>query len=289
MKISLIINPAAGQRRIQKHLSEIQTRLEAAGFSLTIYLTEKEGQAKELALCATEEGSQAVIAVGGDGTVSEVINGIAEKKVKFGLIPAGTADVFAHEMEIPTHRFLKACDIIIQGKTKKIDLGKANGRYFVLMVGVGFDAQVISEVRPEIKRLLKDAAYPLTGIKTLLTYKPSLIRVELDSRVIQGYFVVIGNARYYAGRFSVAKEAQINDGLLDVCIFTGKTAASFVKYVKNVIVGTHLKLSDVKYCRAKKIAVTSDEPVFVQADGEVIGKTPMKLLVLPQALEVLVP
>jgi len=289
MKAALIVNPIAGQGRIEKNLSKIKNRLEIAGFDLIVYVTEHEGQATRLAERAVEEGIKTVIAAGGDGTVSEVINGLAKKNIKFGLIPAGTADVFAHEVGIPTHNPLKACDIIIDGKNKQIDLGKANDKYFVLMAGVGFDAQVVREVKPEAKRLLKDAVYSLTGIKTLLTYKPSLLEIEFDNCSTHGYFVVIGNARYYAGRFSVTREAKIDDGLLDVCVFTGKTVASFVKYVQGVITGGHLRFSDVSYYRAKEIKIVSDGPALVQADGEIIGKTPMKFSIAPRALEVLVP
>ena len=143
MKTALVVNPVAGQGRSKKILSKVKPRLEAAGFELEVRLTEQEGQAAQLANQAKKEGTHAVIAIGGDETVSEIINGIAGSKVLFGLIPSGTADVFAHEIGIPTHRPLAACDIIIQGKTKKIDLGKTASSYFVLMAGIGFDAQVV--------------------------------------------------------------------------------------------------------------------------------------------------
>ena len=289
MKAALIVNPVAGQGRIERNLSKIRIRLEAAGFNLMVYVTARGGQATQFAIDAIRKGSQTIIAAGGDGTVSEVINGMVGSNAKFGLIPGGTADVFANEMEIPAHNFFKACDIIIDGKTKRIDLGKANSRYFVLMAGIGFDAQVVHEVKPEIKKMLKDVAYPLTGIKTLFTYKPSLMKVELDNQSTQGYFVVVGNAKYYAGRFSVTREAQIDDGLLDICIFGGKTATSFVKYIQGVITGSHLRMSDVDYHRAREITITSEKPTLVQVDGEVIGKTPMKFTVVPLALEVLIP
>lgn len=289
MKVALIVNHVAGQGRSKKFLSKVKSKLESAGFRLTVYLTEREGQATQFAKQAKREGNKVVIAVGGDGTVSEVINGIAQSKIQFGLIPSGTADVFAHEVGIPTHRPLVACDIIIQGKTKNIDLGKAGSKYFALMAGIGFDAQVVYEVKPEVKRLLKDIAYPLTGIKTLLTYKPSLMQIKLDKQSTQGYFVVIGNARYYAGRFSITKKARIDDGLLDVCVFGGKTMAGFVKFIQGVITGRHLKLADVSYYRAKEISITSSQRTLVQADGEIIGKTPMNFSIVPQTLPVFVP
>lgn len=289
MKAALIVNPFAGQGRTKKNLLRVQNKLKSAGFDLTVFVTEKENQATEFAAQAVKNGNQIIIALGGDGTVSEAVNGIAGSKAKQGLIPGGTGDVFAREMEIPTHNVLRACDIIIRGKTRKIDLGKANGRYFVLMAGVGFDARVISEIKPEMKRWLKDLAYPLTGIKTLFTYKPTLLRIKLDNEIAQGYFAVIGNARYYGGRFSVAKEAQIDDGLLDVCVFHKKSVASFIRYFQGVIIGSHLKMADVSYYRARDIEITSEEPVLVQADGDVIDQTPMGFRALPRVLDVLVP
>lgn len=289
MKAALIVNPVAGQGRIERVLPEVQAKLKAAGFNLAVYLIEHEGQAVRFAREATKRGIQTVIVAGGDGTLSEVVNGVAGEKVRLGLIPAGTGDVFAHEMGIPTHQPFEACNIIIEGKTKQIDLGRADDRYFVLMAGIGFDAQVVRDVKPEVKKLLKDLAYPLAGVETLLTYQPVLLRVRIDDRFTRGSFVVVGNARYYGGRLKVTKEAQIDDGLLDVCVFTGKTMASFVQFVSAVITGLHLSLKEVEYYRAKEIDITSDEPVLVQTDGELIGRTPMKFSVVPKALTVLAP
>lgn len=289
MNAAVIVNPVSGQGRAKKFLPEIMAELEAAGLRPRVYLTEQEGQATQYAANAVREGSRLVIAAGGDGTVSEIINGIARTDVRLGVIPAGTGDVLAKELGIPAHRPLEACKIIIKGKTKQIDLGQADERHFVLMAGIGFDAQVVKEVDPKVKRLLKDLAYPLTGIKTLLTYKPSPLNITFDGRSTEGYFVVIGNARYYGGRFSITRQGEIDDGLLDVCVFKGNTTASFVRYVEGVITGTHLRFGDVDYYKAKHISVLSETPVFVQTDGEVIGKTPMEFSIAPQALTVLVP
>lgn len=289
MKVALIVNPVAGQGRSKKFLSKVTHKFDSAGFKLDIYSTKQERQAAELTKRAIKDGNEIIVAVGGDGTVSEVINGVKNSTIKFGLIPSGTADVFAREMGIPTHNPFLACNIIEQGKTRHIDLGKIENNYFVLMAGVGFDAQVVNEIKPELKRLFKDIAYPLTGLRTLLTYRPSLMQIKTDSHSTGGYFVVVGNARFYAGRFSITRKARIDDGLLDVCVFKGKTMASFIKFIQGVATGQHLKLADVLYCQTKEIWISSEHRTLVQADGDVIGETPVKISIIPQSLEVLIP
>lgn len=290
MRAVLIVNPTAGQGRAGRILSEVEELLRTGGLDLKVFRTEKPGEATLLTKRALAEGCERVIVLGGDGTISEAINGLAGSKAVLGVISAGTGEVFAAEMGLPTDP-VEACRVVIGDKIREIDLGKADGRYFVLMAGIGFDAQVVKEVKPEVKRMLKDLAYVLTGIKTLLTYKPTLMRIVLDGgKAIEGYFAVVGNARCYAGRyFSVATQASIDDGWLDVCVFKRGDMASFVRYLTGVLLRRHLDYSDVQYFRTKAVSIESLHPVLVQADGELIGQTPMRFSVVPRALPVIVP
>jgi len=301
IRAALVVNPTAGQGRAKKILPEVKRLLQIGGLDLSIFRTEGSGDATLLARRALGEGCERVIVLGGDGTISEAINGLAVPdgrqagrqaglKAALGVVSAGTGEVFAAEMGLPTDP-VEACRVIVEGKVRKIDLGRADGRHFVLMAGIGFDAQVVKEVKPEVKRMLKDLAYVLTGIKTLLTYKPTLMRIVLDDgKAIEGYFAVVGNARYYAGRyFSVATQASIDDGWLDVCVFKKGDIASFVRYLTGVLLRRHLDYSDVQYFRTKALSVESLYPVLVQADGELIGQTPMRFSVIPRALSVIVP
>jgi len=296
LKLALIVNPTAGQGRTEKALPQVKRKLKEV-FNLQVYRTQMVGDGILLAKKALNQDCQILVAMGGDGTVSEVVNGIVGSKAILGVIPCGTTNVFAAEMGIPFNSF-KACEVILRGSTRKIDIGKAypsgrrgNNRHFVLMAGVGFDAQIVQEVDPEVKRMLKDLAYILTGIKTLFTYKPTLMEIELDGeKKEKGYFVVVGNARCYAGRyFSITTRASIGDGWLDICIFKKGNIASFVRYITGVLLRKHLAYSDVYYRRAKRIQITASVSTLVQADGELIGQTPMHFTILPHAVSVITP
>ncbi len=192
-------------------------------------------------------------------------------------------------MKIPLST-IDACRIIAKKNFKKIDMGQAGEKKFVLMAGVGFDAQVVEEIHPEVKKMLKDLAYKLIGIKTLLTYKPAYLEIEIDQKVkTGGYFVVIGNAKYYAGHYAITRKAKIDDGLLDVCLFTRGKIKDFIKYISGVMTDTHLFFEDVYYYQAKEVIIHSESRVPVQVDGESIGELPMNFKVLPASLKIAVP
>ncbi len=285
MKVALIVNPIAGQGRAIKVLPKVEKELQDH-FELLVLRTLPEKDGLALSRIALEEDCQAVVALGGDGTISQVINALAESKVPLGVVPCGTANVFANEMGIPRDPG-KACRIVLDAKKREIDLGKADGQFFLLMAGIGFDANVVRDVNPDVKRMLKDLAYVLTGVKTVLTYRPSRMTVRVDEEHEQdGYFVVVGNARFYAGRFSVTKMASIEDGLLDVCIFKNGEMKSFARYITGVLLGNHTGFSDVEYLRGRSIRIEAAHPTLVQADGELIGELPMVFSVAPRALSV---
>jgi len=285
LKVALIVNPIAGQGRAIRVLPKVQKELQDH-FELLVLQTQPDKDGLVLSQLALEENCQAVVTLGGDGTISQVINALAALKVPLGVVPCGTANVFANEMGIPRDP-KKACRIILNGKTRQIDLGRADGQFFLLMAGAGFDANVVKDVNPDVKRMLKDLAYVITGVKTILTYRPSKMTVHVDEEPEQeGYFVVVGNARFYAGRFSVTKMASIEDGLLDICIFKNGEIRSFARYITGVLLGNHTGFSDVKYLRGRNVRIEATQPTLVQADGELIGELPMIFSVAPQALSV---
>lgn len=285
MKVALIVNPIAGQGRSIKVLPKVKEAL-GAHCELMIRETRQRGDGLVLGQLAAEEKCEVVVVLGGDGTISEVANALAQTDIPLGVIPCGTANVFANEMGIPRDLH-KACRVILNGRTRQIDLGRANGQFFVLMAGVGFDAKVVQDVNPDVKRMLKDLAYVITGVQTILTYKPSRMVICIDENIeIEGYFVVVGNARYYAGRFSITTMASIEDGLLDICVFKNGDIKSFARYITGVLLGRHPSFKDVEYLRGKIVKIEAENPTLVQADGELIGKLPMVFSAIPQGLSV---
>lgn len=288
MKLALLVNPYAGQGRPMRALREVLKELEREKVKVEVFYSAVPGGVKEAALKAARIKPDKVVVVGGDGSLNEAVNGLVDCPAPIGIIPAGTANVLAREMNIPFNS-REATKIVLEGRERAIDLGQANQRCFLLMVGVGFDAQVVAQVSLEAKEIFKDLAYVFTGFNELRHYQSCQMAVRFNSQTKESFFTVVANSRYYAGKYSLADKASIDDGLLDVCLFKSKTQLGLVKLVLSVITGTHLSLKELEYCLAKTVEIDSSRPLWVQCDGEVLGKTPVTIKLHPKKLRVIVP
>ena len=248
----LIVNPNAGSFS-NLDLDEVKDKFKIKHIALSIVKTKRMGDGVSIAkksVCKYDF----VIAAGGDGTINEVINGIAQgknTKACFGFIPLGTENLLAQVFGISLDN---AVDVILKGKTKLIDLGKTKGRFFVLMAGIGFDAHIASvmEKKPLFKYLLGSGAYMLTAVDELFNYEPSEITVQSGKRKVKGYFVIVSNTKYYGGMIEVAPKASMINGVLDVCVFQNKDVFSMIKYAFSAPFGMHTSLSDVVYFKTKQ-------------------------------------
>ena len=281
-EILVILNPAARSDKAKKTWQKIE-----AFPGCRLRMTGARGDAKAEAERGVEEGFRYVVAAGGDGTVNEVVNGIAGTGVGLGILPVGTMNVLASELGIPSD-LDAAWSVIRGGYTRKIDLARANERYFIQLAGVGLDAQVVEETSAEFKRNFGPLSYVISAAQIALRKPPRLV-VEVDGEQQEGSFVLIGNGRYYGGPFVVFKDAQIDDGLLDVLIFKNLGYLDIAKYLGTLLLGKHTELADVSYFQTRKLRVTSDEKVPVEVDGEVIGHLPVTLEISSRKMEVLVP
>jgi YegS/Rv2252/BmrU family lipid kinase len=291
VKTRLIVNPKAGPERAKRLLPILVERLERMGHSVDIAETSKVGDGIVLAKEAVEEGYELMVSCGGDGTLNEVINGMVGSDALLGVIPLGTVNLFCQETGIGLDS-TSACDIIQSGNVRKIDLGKAGDRYFILCAGIGFDAHVVSEIEPQFKRIMGAMAYPLSGIKSLFSWKPTKMLIQIDDQPIKrkGYLVVIGNTSFYGGKdICVTPLASFTDGWLDICIFKKRTALDIIRYSLGVVFRRHTEFEDIEYFKAKSIKIEAERPVLVHTDCEVIGEVPMEFSVVPKALPVLLP
>jgi YegS/Rv2252/BmrU family lipid kinase len=292
MKIKLIINPKAGNSRGRVTLpllSKIKRRFQENGISVDLFFTKKKGDALREAKKSSDY--DAIVVGGGDGTINEVVNGIVGSSITpLGIIPLGTVNLLAKEVGIPDDP-IHACDVIIRGKMRRIDIGKAGTHYFTLMAGIGFDAEVIENVNPDTKRILGTSSYLFAGIKTLAKYRPSLMSIRIENKIEQaGYFVIISNAKMYADEvIRVARDADLTDGLLDVYVFKNGKRHDFLRYAFGILVGKHTHYGDVKYFKVKRVEIRAKTSALVHTDCEIIGKTPMEFTVLPKALKIIVP
>lgn len=281
-KTVVILNPAARGEKA-KSMTE---KIEKMALGAYVSLSSAPGHARDLARHAVAEGFAKVVAAGGDGTINEVVNGIAGSDVSLGILPIGTMNVFAAELGLPLSNLRKCWDIIEAGHTRSVDLPRANRHYFVQLAGVGLDAQVVQETSWNFRKNFGPLSYVISAAQIAARKPPKLI-VEADGRETEGSFVLIGNGRFYGGPFTIFKEAQIDDGKLDVLIFKNLGYLDIVRYLNGVIFGTHMQLPDVEYFQTAKAIIRSEQKVPVEVDGEVIDNLPVTFRVSPRKLNVI--
>jgi YegS/Rv2252/BmrU family lipid kinase len=297
MKFLLIVNPAAGQGRAPEALEAMQAVL--APVLGGVVVTQERGDAERAAREASANGCGAVLAAGGDGTVNEVVNGLLaaggeEGPLPLGLVPVGTQNVLAHELGLPAADFDATLALLRAGRTRRIDVGLAGRRHFVLMAGFGFDAQVVREVLRPMKALLGPAAYALATVGALATYRSTQVRLRLDGEEVrsEAFLVVVANAASYAYRqIKLAPFAALDDGWLDVCVFERARGdrVGFATQMMAVLARRHLRDPRVRYYRGRHLVLESDPPIQGQMDGDTFGGTPVEISLLPRALPVFVP
>jgi YegS/Rv2252/BmrU family lipid kinase len=310
-KIKLIVNPKSGRgvkmpyplekilgfrpraknnnRNVEDYIAEIQKSLKALGLEIETSVTAYGGHGTEIARECAEQGYDLVIACGGDGTINEVINGLAESDTALAVIPLGTANVFAIEMGSPV-KLEDICQMIAAGETRKIDLGLANDRYFACMLGVGYDAHILKMADSELKGRWGAMAYAIAGTRNLLKYRFRKIRYQLDDeeKIRKGRYLFVCNGKFYGGGMELAPDADPSDGLLDVCVLKKKGLINFIRYLYGIWRGKVKHAPGVKSFRCRKVSILKKGKHPVHVDAEYLGKTPVKIEVRPLALKVCV-
>lgn len=287
----LVANPSAGPRRWRAELKAAVACLRQQGWEIAVAQTRERGQAGALAQKAVAQGYPAVLACGGDGTVNEVIQALVGTPVALGLLPCGTANVFAHEVNIPLGP-LAAAKALLGAIPRRLDVGRANGRYFLLFAGVGFDAAVVRwvEAHPKTKRAFGPLAFIGAGLGIGLSYRPTAIRLTLDGQLIQrdAALILVCNVRRY-GLVTMAPQARPDDGLLEVFVFSGRGLGQRVRQFRAVLRGQTGSAPGVESYQARALHIAADHPLPIQVDGEPAGTTPLQCTVLPRAVTVLIP
>ena len=278
----IILNPAARSEKARGTWARIQ-KLPSA----VTRLTSAPGDARALAAWAVEQGFRAVVAAGGDGTINEVVNGLAGSEVVLGVLPVGTMNVFAAELGLPGD-LDRAWQVILAGKTRKIDLARANDQYFVQLAGVGLDAQALQETSWESKRSYGPLSYLVSAAQIAARVPPRLL-VEAEGVEREGSFVLVGNGRYYGTRLAFFKDAKIDDGKLDVLIFKNLGYLDIVRYLGTILMGIHTEQKDVEYFQTRRAVVRCDRPVPVEVDGEVVTESPVTFRISSRKLRVFAP
>ena len=290
-RLMVIHNPHASGGGYRRDLPLILDALRGLGYEVEERETEAVGHATALSREAIGEGFDVVCAIGGDGTVNEVLNGLVGSDVPLAIIPTGTVNVLAMELGIPLDP-PDAVRLLDAGNITSIDLGLANDRYFGLMAGVGMDAAVVASPHPTMKRAFKEAAFALQGVAHVIGSNDPRLRVVTEERTVEGYFVVFGNSPNYAGAFGITPLADMRDGLLDVCVLKDKSFFSTATFWSAALLSAHMKHPKVEYFRTEHAMVTcldESREVPVQVDGEAAGRLPLSCGIVPRALLVVVP
>ena len=289
-KAALIYNPAArGLRWRPGHkLQRVLQRLGSFGTTVEVHATAGSGHATGLARSALQKGCDLVIACGGDGTVNEVVGGMAGSRVPLMVIPAGTANVLAREIGLPLDR-VEAAGLLRTGRIRRIALGRVGSRPFLLMAGIGVDAAVVSAVNPGLKRLLGQGAFWVAALRQFLGYSFPPFEVQVGGEFRRAVFAVIGRARNYGGGFQIAGRADLFSEDFHVCLFQTGSRWRFPRYFWNVVRRRHHRLPDVLQFRTRSLRVRGSREIGVQVDGERSGCLPQSVTLQPDALSLIVP
>ena len=279
------MNPTARSDRATRLRARVESLIEGA----VLRSTSRAGHAEVLAREAAEQGFKKIVAAGGDGTVNEVVNGIAGSKAILGLLPLGTMNVFANELGLPSGDLARCWQITQQDGSRLVDLACANGKYFVQLAGVGLDAQVVQETSLAFKRSFGPLSYIVSAAQ-IAARQPPRLRIESDDAVcVEGSFVLVGNGRLYGGPFPFFKQAVIDDGLLDVLVFKRLNYLQMIRYLQDVIFSSQITSPEVEYFQTTRLRVSSEDEVPVEIDGELIGNCPVEFTVKRHGLRVLAP
>ncbi len=288
----IIYNPTAGREVFRKHIGEVLERFEAAGYETSCHATTGEGDATEAAKKAVEREFDIIVAVGGDGTLNEVIAGVSpfEKRPRIGLIPMGTTNDFARALKIPRD-IDEAIDIILQDKIVPVDVGMMNDRHFINIAGGGRVTELTYDVPSKLKAVIGQLAYYLKGIEMLPSINSSHVKIEYDGKVFddEAMLFLVGLTNSVGGFEKLAPEASINDGKFTLFILKKCNIAEFIRIVTLALRGEHLNDPLVISAKAEEISVTSPEKVLLNLDGEYGGLLPATFKNLYRHIDMFVP
>ena len=225
---------------------------------------------------------------GGDGTVNEVINGVAGSRVPLLVIPGGTANVLAQELSLP-REFSRCAALAESGAVRRISLGKAGDRYFILMAGVGVDAGIVAASSGRLKRLFGEGAFWIAGFQQLMRYHFAPFDLRVGGEHHRGTFAVISKAKHYGGPFQLTSQADLFSSQFEICLFQSLSRWRYLHYLGQVALGRQRRLPDVKFLKGRTVEVVGSSEVKVQVDGELMGSLPQTFTIEEKALSLVVP
>jgi diacylglycerol kinase (ATP) len=299
--VVFVVNPASGNGAAGKTWERTRELAAARGLDGDALITEAPGHAVELARGAAESGARLVVAVGGDGTINEIVNGLlaaGTSEVELAVVPRGTGDDFARTFGIPTD-VESALAVAANGQARPVDVGRATyavdegtaERYFANFAGAGISGAIARRGARTSRRLGAKAAYMWATVAVFLRWSSVPMRIELDGELREGqmFEVVVSNGMYAAGGMKIAPEARPDDGQFDAVLIGDVSKADFVTTFPKIYRGRHTSHPKIDVVRASTIAVDASQPLPVVLDGEQPGTTPARFEIVPGALKLRAP
>ena len=288
MKTLVVANPLAGSRGSRWKGQDPKRVLAPLFPDADLYLTTSEGDGTRAARDAVRGGYQLVIAAGGDGTINEVANGLVGTGVEMGLLPLGTENVLAKERHIPP-TLERAAAHVRNTRGRPVDVGRVGERFFLCFAGIGFDAAVVEKVNPEVKARMGALAYVMTALDLMFKYheKPRHTYITVDGESFETAFwqILLGNIQTFGGGLRPTPRASMHDGLLDLCVFPRAGLPETLHQVVSAATGAHLNIPEVRYVQGRRFRIECDCETLVEVDGDLIGKTPIEMEVVPGGLQ----
>jgi YegS/Rv2252/BmrU family lipid kinase len=292
----VVLNPAAGQEDPARVRRQIGGALAVRGASFDLAETAGAGDAERLAREGAERGYRVVMAVGGDGTIAEVITGLAGSRVPLAIIPRGTGNQLAANLGIPA-AVEAAVEVAVHGVPTPIDIGQlSTGRYFALMAGAGWDAEVMTSCTRELKDRWGFAAYLFAGVRASVSPTSALFRITADDQEIEvrAATVLLANAGqlFHAllpMEVHIAPGVSFHDGLLDVCIFAPRTLTDVAAVLWRVARRKYQGDERMIYLQAREVRIETDPVLVTQVDGDLAGETPLVARAVAGGVRVLLP
>ncbi len=298
--IRFIVNPTAGANKTRKRWPILESHARKVLSEFDVVFTEYRGHAIELAKKAALEGIDTIVAVGGDGTINEVVNGIHQsgRDVRLGIIDCGTGADFVRTVDVGK-TYIESIDNLKNGKTRQFDIieaqfpnmrGKEKSRVFVNASDIGLGGDTVINVDGSPKVLGGRLAFLYGVLRSIVRLKIYPVRLKLDGNEIGEFEIIstiVANGKYFAGGMFVAPMADPQDGKFEVILIKKTTRRRFIRNLPLVYKGTHIYIDEVEHFTESTLEVTSEEEVMVEMDGELVGYLPVKFKVLPKALKII--
>jgi YegS/Rv2252/BmrU family lipid kinase len=297
----ILYNPAAGRFSVKPFIGSAVEELESAGWQVEAAETQSGEHTVELAKQAAAEGRDAVFAAGGDGTIGNAVHGLIGSETALGVLPAGTANVWSIELGLSPfswtrpHALRRSAAILANAPSHRVDVGLCNGVSFMMWAGIGLDAMAIQSLEPRIRldKFFAMPEYTASAIWNAAQWSGLHLHIWSDEHEVAGRYIlaVATNIRHYMGGLSnLSPDACIDDGVLDLWLFSGNNLGDALRHAYDLWRGTHVTSDAAQRIPLRRLRVEADSPFWLQTDGEARGAAQTaEISVRAQALKLLVP